>query len=575
MKKLSLREILEVPQFSFFIDPANFPNFSMKKQDGVALQMEANMLNQEKMLEMINSEETTQGDLEFARTDNFYTKSAATVERTTLENNEKKINVNSLILQLAFMSKYFLSQIEKSEKGDRKVNAELAFANGDIVSIRNGNIAISSLEEKPRDISKIKSDLAECILLANQQLLYQRNTKMTLGISGRYHECGIAQNKIIMNYSIKDLMQDSKSPLVLKALSKDKISELMEERLIPMGGLLKALSAGTIDKNIAIQLMLEGKINQDEVVNRIFKKSNIQGVALDESTSFESKLLLYSTGKISIDVLERGAQKYQEENLDLTDVLGKMSAFFDGNINKISELLTHHVLDYTNSMKFLQILQNNEQISEQDRTYLEKVMSDFKIDELVNNTENGELVNSTSSNVASVGYVPRLTIDPDRRLGYLKSIGAVKKLKIRGETLVKDSEENEGKKNSLDGYEIFIIPDKKIAVLEKLYEVTRDKDGKIEYKTNKEGKLIPAINNATYVLPIEMAKELVEKRNKSDLIASPYVRKANHTLDWVTNLESKMRAVNPSIEFDKKNTKHWSDFIRKNYTENLSRREKE
>lgn len=576
MKRLSLKDILEIPQLAFYISFENFANFANKKSDASDLINLAAIETQEHMMRLINAKVITEQDMITARTDNISTRTSSKAISDIFRLNSQKVNPSLLMLQKAFMSRHFLSQLDRAQKGDKTVNSELSFANGDIVTINNGKIAITSLEENPKTIEQVRSDLAEGILIANQYFANEKNKNV--GISGTYQESGISERKIRMNYSIKDLVEDAKSPMVLSSFSKEKLSELLDKKMISRGVLVRLLSTGALDKNTAIELFLEDKLSRDEVVGKIFKKSNIQGVALDDDTSFKSKLLLYSTGKISIDVLERAVEKYHEENLDLSDELSSISKFYKGNIKKAAELLTHNVLDYSNSKKFLDILQSSKQISEEDKTYLEQVMSDFKINEIVNNTTNGELVSTSDSkkdDISTSVFTPHLTIDPDKRLSYLRSIGAVKKLKVRGETLVKDSDENLGKKNSLDGYEVFIIPDKKIAVLEKLYEVSRDEKGNLSYKTNKDGKLIPAINNATYIMPIEMAKELTEKRNKSDLMKSPYVRRANHTLDWVSNLEAKMKTINPSIQFEPKNTKFWGDFIRKNYLDNLERRNRD
>lgn len=237
-------------------------------------------------------------------------------------------------------------------------------------------------------------------------------------------------------------------------------------------------------------------------------------------------------------------------------------------LTEISELLTHDIFDYSTSMEYLKHMQHRGIISEEERQYIEVLCQNFKTDELINNREN-ELLDVTGEGEKLVQpRVPRLTIDPQIRLNYLRSLGAVKKLRVRGETFLKDSPENSGKRNSLDGYEMFIIPSKKIAVLEKLYETTRDKQGNIVYRKNKNGELIPAIENATYFIPIAMAKDFVEKKNKRDLIKSPFVERVYHTADWVVNCERKMHLIVPSIELSKENSKKWDAKVRENYTQN-------
>ena len=82
---------------------------------------------------------------------------------------------------------------------------------------------------------------------------------------------------------------------------------------------------------------------------------------------------------------------------------------------------------------------------------------------------------------------------------YLKSIGGVKQIFIRGSALIDDNEDSvnnsqesnskRSKKNSLDGYQLILIPEKGVAVLEKFYEVTRNAEGKLEYRKNEKGEL--------------------------------------------------------------------------------------
>ena len=116
-----------------------------------------------------------------------------------------------------------------------------------------------------------------------------------------------------------------------------------------------------------------------------------------------------------------------------------------------------------------------------------------------------------------------------------------------------------------------------MAILEKLYETTRDKNGKIEYKKNKEGKLIPAVENATYIIPIEMAADFARKKNKKELIESSDVRRVSHSMEWVSNLESKAKSLmkirGVEVEFDEKNTELWAERIRQNYIENKRKRD--
>ena len=168
-------------------------------------------------------------------------------------------------------------------------------------------------------------------------------------------------------------------------------------------------------------------------------------------------------------------------------------------------------------------------------------------------------------------YSPKkkgLTIDPELRMGYLKSIGNVKQIAIKGNPLMKDEDpEAQRKNNSLDGYQLIILPDKKVAVLEKFFETTRDKEGNVTYRRDKNGNRIPAIENATYIIPIGKAREFSTKKNKKELIESPYVHRVFHKANWVGELESKIQLINEKAEFEQENTERWAELVKNNYEE--------
>lgn len=134
-------------------------------------------------------------------------------------------------------------------------------------------------------------------------------------------------------------------------------------------------------------------------------------------------------------------------------------------------------------------------------------------------------------------------IDPSVRLGYFQSLGGVKKVQMQGQNFIKDSEDRVGKRNSLDGYEMFVIPAKSIAVLEKLYETSRDQNGNIDYVRNQNGEKVPAIESETYFMPMNMARDFMENSNKRAMLRSPFVEKAYHTSDWVISAGQKMDRI--------------------------------
>lgn len=380
----------------------------------------------------------------------------------------------------------------------------------------------------------------------------------------------------------------------------DAISEGLTQKNI----LLKHIEKGKIERRVAVDFMEYGAISEEDFIRRVYKKGNFTQVAEDPEVDSMTKLILFNNNRISLDTFKNIAdfslafkayifkamtiedfQKLvQNKGLEAEEASFPKDwnmvavAYSDRSkqdvITDISELLTHNIFDYTQSMKYLSYMQNRDIINGEDRKYIEQLVQDFKTNELISSKEN-ELVEVSGEGVGKAQhYAANLTIDPQVRIDYLKSLGAVKKLKVRGETFIQDSENNHKKRNSLDGYEMFIIPSKKIAVLEKLYETTRDKAGNIQYRKNKKGELIPAVENATYIMPIEMAKEFIEKKNKRDLIRSPYVERSMHTADWAINTQRRIAKIRPEVQFDKENTDKWSKRIRENYIANKERNER-
>lgn len=134
-------------------------------------------------------------------------------------------------------------------------------------------------------------------------------------------------------------------------------------------------------------------------------------------------------------------------------------------------------------------------------------------------------------------------IDPSVRLGYFQSLGGVKKVQMQGQSFIRDSSDRVGKRNSLDGYEMFVIPAKSIAVLDKLYETSRSQNGNIDYVRNQNGEKVPAIESETYFMPMNMARDFMECSNKREMLRSPFVERAYHTSDWAIKSGIKMNKI--------------------------------
>ena len=77
-------------------------------------------------------------------------------------------------------------------------------------------------------------------------------------------------------------------------------------------------------------------------------------------------------------------------------------------------------------------------------------------------------------------------------------------------------------------------------------------------------------------VPIAMAKELIETRNKQQLMRNPYVVRVAHTRNWVNLVENGIKKVcsrvGMDVEFDKENTDIWSQKVKDNYDQLLMSR---
>ena len=499
--------------------------------------------------------------------DSFATWRGSEKTKEILKSNSKSINRDKLILYYAMLAKKYLNSILLSEKGDFKGHDEICFGTGEVVLIDDSKISMQFHDS----IEDLKSDLVETILIANKEL-QTKDKNRRLDISGTFVKRGFVSENIKERFSLKELKELAKSDMILSNINPDKIEEYISQGLLNKWNLIKLINKGTLDINIAIKMFEKGLINKEELLGKVFNSKDFSSLLKDKKLTSDSKLLLYSIGKVNIEELEDSINIDSIDEQISEKTLQNISRYYEENINKISELLTHNVLDFTKSMQFLDILTNSHIISKQDKEYLTDIMNDFKTKELLNSAKNGIIERETSVSSPIPPTMPRgVTIDPKLRREYLKSIGDIKDIFIKGQSIIQD-DSSENKKNSLDGYQLIIIPDKKVAILEKFYEVTRNNSGDVEYKKDKNGMLIPAVENATYIMPIGMAKDFCEKKNKQELIKSPYVRRTSHTMNWVMNLESKAKVLNPKAEFKKENTKIWSEKIKDNYQELLENR---
>lgn len=487
--------------------------------------------------------------------------------------NKEKINSNLLALYLGGISQKYLNWVLSAENGKNKENHEFCYADGEIVTINKNNISTNKPDISLEDI---KSRLAEGILITANQF---SNLRKSLSKSDVYVERGISQKQVREVFDTETLKKFAKSKEVISSLNPDKFSEYIKSGLIKKWDVIKYIDKQMIPADIAVSLMEEGIFSKEDVYSKVLHIKNDKDLATLDRISFPSKLLLYSIGRMKISDLEK-AVKFEEKkngiNISKKD-FSKISKYYKGNINKISEILTHNVLDFTLSMDFLNELVSENCINIEDKNYLVNIMNDFKTNELLNKTENERFISGNIGPIRPKTHTNGVTIDPNLRKQYFESIGDVKEIFINGERLISDESEGVTAKNSLDGYQLIIIPDKKIAVLEKFYEVKRNEKGKLEYKTDKKGNYIAATEQATYIMPIAMAKDFAEKKNKQQLKESPYVARTLHSMNWITNTEDAMKKIaqraDLDVEFDKENTDKWAKMVLENYKKLRAMRE--
>ena len=573
MKKLTVEDILNGEEFKnlrFFIDVEEIENFIDKPNGRKAVREELN-LNQyfvfDKIFEYTNGESE---ELEKA-TDNYATRANSELVVETLIKNEQHINPDKIMLYLGTLSFFYLGMLENSVKNQGDYS-EFCYRNGDIVIIEYGQVSIIRNGETiadPEEIKKVKAELAEGVLIASKNLSSYKNKP--LSIKGNYIERGVSRLGHPLSTDTTALSTNARTAMILENLDKTKIKKYLDEGLLTKSTITKALAKGTYSKDFAIELMLQGIFTKDELL-KVYNYRKYEDLLKSEDISLETKLMLYSRGKIGINELEKITLSNKEESIVFDESKKYLCQYYKNNINKISELITHRVLDYTSSMSLLNMLSRENIISEEQKEYIIQIMNDFKPDEIININSNSQDVDfdfGSGGGNDIYRYIPKLTINPEERDKYLKSIGAIKQLTIKGKPFLQDDKVKSP--TSLEGYILHILPEKRIAVLEKFFEVVRDQGGNLKYKLDEDGKKIPAIGNATYILPIGMARDFVEKKNKQELLASPYVRRAYHTRDWVNSFQVKAKEINSKIEFDKENTDKWRKRIADNYDKNMGR----
>lgn len=587
MTKLTLEQILNIPQLSFYLEPFEFSFFINKNKDYNVL---ANLYNTDKFDAMlgvqsdINLAELDVSDSGFesitGKSDSIMTAAYGNAMKNILLKNQKMVSKDSLLLLLGGLAKKYFEEIQMKNKAD---TTEIVYTNGDIILERNGDIAKKTSNGPEKiTVQELQESLIEGALIANKEMQEDLKRNKGIRITGTYAGRGIHSKKENLTIDAKDLDSFCKGKEVFNALNADKIKDFYNKKLYTYSDIIKAASTGAISVPKTLMLYKNGTLKKEDILKRVFKANDFETMLRKKDFSSDFKFLIYGINETGINSLERNLKNTNDrsEKRISRETFETCAQFF--NDKKIGELLTHGVLDYDESKEFLDVLVKSKVITKEKSQYFEKMMEDFKCDELLNQVESEPLDGDGKGKRGT--YSSGLTIDPELRLDYLKSIGSVKRVRINGEMAFGGDDEEEKKEkndknngnkkkqkkryNSLDGYELLIIPDKRIAVLEKFYEVTRDNNGHMVYKTDKNGNYIPATENATYILPIGVAKQLAEKRNKKTLMESKYVHRAFHKIGWVQDVEKKMQKINPEIQFEKQNTDLWVKRAEKSYKAN-------
>ena len=497
--------------------------------------------------------------------DAYVTAAQDKLMRGVLAKNKKGVVADNFILTQGMMATKYLDWIKRCKDGTLKERHEFCFSNGEIVIVKptglETNNPVSSLES-------IEEKLIRTILVANKTLQSDKRIKnKPISISGRYLERGSDHQYQTepVRFSSTQLKEAAKSITLLSFISPEMYKRLAADGLIRKELILKAIEKGSLNPNVAIDYYRAEIITEKELLDTL-KLKDFKALAADKRINLKGKFYLYALSKIKMDDLKKYVKENPDEEKPGVEFLSELVPHFSINIKKLGEFLTSDVLDYDVAVGFIDELEDQSAIRTETKPFLMDLLNDFRFDELDNISTSELMVGDGRTK-----YQPKkkgLTIDPDLRMGYLKSIGNVKQILIKGNPLMKDEgPENVKKNNSLDGYQLIIIPDKKVAVLEKFFETTRDKEGNVIYRRDKEGNRIPAIENATYIIPIGMAKEFSTKKNKKELIESPYVHRVFHKANWVGELEAKIQLVNEKAEFEVENTEKWAELVRNNYEE--------
>ena len=397
-----------------------------------------------------------------------------------------------------------------------------------------------------------------------------------------------------------------------KKLSYSEYEELLGRENFDGQSFLAAIRYGWIDKKIVIELLANNLIPYDDTIEALehsprrnyneIHEYDIETQIITWCATFQSSLKWISIGDLENKIRE--IKKDDEESKVYTpsdDLIEKIVELIYGDYNQLSALLTSTAFDYHSMDKVIDKSNEKGYLSQEATERLRKVVKKFRIDQLENhqNAVRYDERDYPDDDGGGKGEEPpenqaiRLIYDPVKRLKIFAaintntknpSIGDLKRIIIDG---MHENRNGKPTKSSFHGYELIVLPEADVAILEKLYEVERieekSQDGNIshrmQYTRDKQGHLIPMKdNNRTYILPLDEALELAQNFNKEQLFKSNKCIRCNHSLNWLENVGESVKAMMKRDGKSNENTRNAEERIdntvekyleemRRNYTQ--------
>lgn len=398
---------------------------------------------------------------------------------------------------------------------------------------------------------------------------------------------------------------------IFKNLSYSKYEELLKRDDFDGQSFLAAIRYGWIDKKIVIELIANNLIPHNDAIEALehsprrnyneIHEYDIETQIITWCATCQSSLKWISVGDLENKIRE--IKKDDEESKVYSpsdDLIEKIVELIHGDYNQLSALLTSTAFDYHSMDKVIDKSNEKGYLSQEATDRLRKVVKKFRIDQLENHQnavkyDERDYPDDGGGNGENPfeNQVLRLIYDPVKRLKIFAaintntknpSIGNLKRIIIDGNHKNKDGEPV---KSSFHGYELIILPEADVAILEKLYEVERieekSPDGtvshRMQYKRDEQGHLIPVKDsNRTYILPLDEALELAQNFNKEQLHKSKKCKRCNHSLNWLENVGDSVKAVMKRDGKSNENTRNaeekidnvvnsYLEIMRRNYNE--------